>query len=80
MVLQSRKEAANAVQAKLDAETIMAKVVAETERKLKAMQSEIESDRLHDTKKRLAETDLLKEEVKLQQSIAELRYEESMKL
>ena len=37
MVLQSRKEAANAVQAKLDAETIMAKVVAETERKLKAM-------------------------------------------
>ena len=37
MVLQSRKEAANAVQAKLDAETIMAKVVAETESKLKAM-------------------------------------------
>ena len=80
MVLSSRKEAAIALKEKNDAEKKLGQVVAETDKKLKEMQEEIENDRLQDTQRRLAETDLLKQEVKISQVIAQLRQDETIKL
>jgi hypothetical protein len=80
MVLQLRKEVANAVQAQRDAEGKLFLVVAETDKKLHDMQSEIVSDRLFDTKRKLAEKDLMAQEIKVSNVIAQLRLEESHKL
>ena len=44
------------------------------------MQLEIENDRLYDVKKNLEEKDLLEQEVKISQVIAQLRLEEKEKM